>query len=618
MEFHSLDADIQAFILKGIEDYGIVGTPGNYAWSTPLIMKYGVELAYEDLVPTEKDLASTDFVHNAATLAKILSIRPLVRKLRIGDIDVPGFEAAFRTREQCPSLKEVCMGIFDQKCEPLRLNECGAFQSLCSLYLGADSTEPAYAEDIASYVAQNRSLKELTLSMSCGGDEGIAILLEAFKVQTIEKGFETNYTLTKLDFGHGEDEDEMGRIGEYLRRNITLENKAAMCVTSGVDLSDETSMLALKKNLCSLHLSAIDTEPAYGEDIASYVAYNKSLKELTLGTSCGGEEGMVMLVEALKLNDTLKRFSLYEIETELSYETLISFAKILSFNSTLELVSLNSIYDVEEDQVSSCLDQDLYPGAFNKLDIKWPQSLFIELIGLIRKQGCAPLLHIRVPSCAGKKYIRQFFEALAPVTALRELHLSDIDMCDAFTDGIAYLLKCTATLRKFMISTDVDANEEHHLMNIFESLKRNRSVTKFEIKYSVLTPRIAASMSELISVNSTLNDLAVIVDGPLMPEPVKVIEKGFDTNYTLTKLFLGRYDEVMGDIPRLLKRNISLENKAALWVIHGVDQIDEAGVDALKKVHFGSGLVEKVQMITGRTRQDALDDIQRAVAHLCQ
>lgn len=500
MERGYIDADVEVFIQKGLEPYGRIDKTESYAWLTPVMMKYGVELAYEDLMITEKDFQSDNLVHHAATLAKVFSTGPPVRKLRIDDIGLAEFRTAFHTQVECPSLKELHIEFLICEYEPLRLSECGAFQNLCSLYLGAIETDEAYAEDIASYIAQN-----------------------------------------------------------------------------------------------------------------------KSLRELTLGTSCGGDEGMVMLVEALKLTDTLKKFSLYEIETELSYHTFISFANVVSSNSTLELVSLKSIYDVEEEQVSSCLDQDLYPGAFNKLDIVWPQSLFNELTTVIRKQGCAPLLHVSVPTCAGKKYIRQFFEALALARTLRELHLSARDsMSDAFTDGIAYLLKCRATLRKFMISTDVDADEEHHLMNIFEALKKNRSVTVFEIKYSVLTPRIAASLSELIAVNSTLNELAVIVDGPLMPEPVKVIEKGFDTNYTLTKLFFGRYDEVMGDIPKLLKRNISLENKAALCVIHGVDQIDEAGVDALKKVHFGSGLLHKVQMITGRTTQEALDDIQRAVAHLCQ
>lgn len=497
MEFGKLDADVQAFIQTGIKNYGHVDAPGDYAWLTPMIMKYGVELTCGNLFLQGPGDQTLDPLPNAATLKKILSTGPPVRKLFIGHIRLPEFEFAFRTKDQCPSLKEVCFEFVACNRGPVHLNDCGPFQGLCSLQLCAGGTSTAYAEDIASYLTNNRSLKELTLRMSCGGDEGISIFLEA-----------------------------------------------------------------------------------------------------------------------LKANDTLKRFSL--LAMALTFDNLISFAKMLPSNSTLELVTLDEVCKGEEDELALCLDQGLYPGAFNRLDFSWRDTLFNKLTALTRKEGCAPRLHVCVPSLAGKKDIRRFFESLPPVTTLYELHLRTTDdICDPYTDGIAYLLKRTSSLREIIIRPSIPANKENNLLSVFDALKKNRSVTKFSIETEEMTPRIAAVLSELVAVNSTLNDLTVYPLKFMLRERVLMIEKGFRMNHTLTKFDMGRKggDEEQR-IGELLKRNITLENKAAMCVISGVEASDTAGLDALSKVHSGTGLVKKVQMITGRTREEALDDIEKAVARL--
>ncbi|KAH6922263.1 hypothetical protein HPB50_011335 [Hyalomma asiaticum] len=498
MESSRIDADVEAFIQKGLEGYGHIDTEGSYAWLTSLIMTYGVELTYENLITSDSDFQANNFQNNGAMLGKILSAGPPVRKLRIGAIRIADFKAAFETQAMCSSLKEVHLVHVSCPGAPLRLNDYAAFKNLCKLHLGAFLTGAARAEDMARYMAQN-----------------------------------------------------------------------------------------------------------------------KCLRELTLGTSCWGDEGIALLLEALKVNDTLKIF--YLCDKALTYDNLISFAKMLASNSTLEVVGLDYKCTEDEDKLPFYSDQELPGSVFNRLDIEWPWP-HPRLTALIRKHGCAPRLQVSVRSLARNEDIQQFFEALARVRTLRELHLYEIDRRrDAYTDGIAYLLKRSASLREILIWSLEDWYTEHSFINIVDALKKNRSVTTFEIEAEELTPRVATSLSELLAVNSTLNDLAIFFfDDSLSSAQVQTIEKAFEMNYTLTKLYLGHDEDEdeMGRIGEYMRRNITLENKAAMCVISGVDLSDETGMDALKKVHSGTSLAAKVQMITGKTREEALDDIQRAVARL--
>ncbi|KAH6922262.1 hypothetical protein HPB50_011334 [Hyalomma asiaticum] len=497
MERGYIDADVGAFIQKGLEHYGLIDKTESYAWLAPVMMKYGVELSYEDLMITEKDFQSDNLIHHAVTLAKTLSTGPPVRKLRIDDIGLAEFRAAFHTQVECPSLKELYIEFVVCECVPLRLSECAAFQ-----------------------------------------------------------------------------------------------------------------------NLCSLHLCAINPDGTYAEEFARYIAQNKCLRKLTLGISCCDDEGIALLIEALKVNDTLEIF--YLCDNALTYDNLISFSKVMASNSTLEVVGLHYMCTEDEDKLPFYSDQELLGSVFNRLDITWPWP-HPRLTALIREHGCAPRLQVSVHSLARNEDIQQLFEALAQVTTLRELHLKGIDSRhDAYTHGIAYLLKRSASLREIIIWTLEDWYTEHSLINIVDALKKNRSVTKFQTEAEELTPRMATSLSELLAVNSTLNDVTIFIDGFLSPAQVQTIEKAFETNYTLTKLDFGQGEDEdeMGRIGEYLRRNITLENKAAMWVVSGGDLSDETSMDALKKVHSGTSLVEKVQMITGKTGEEALDDIQRAVARL--
>ncbi|KAL1421582.1 hypothetical protein MTO96_023017 [Rhipicephalus appendiculatus] len=161
------------------------------------------------------------------------------------------------------------------------------------------------------------------------------------------------------------------------------------------------------RGLHSLELSCHNTGSGFAKEIASYIQQNKTLRELRLCNSCGGDEGAAVLIEALVGNDTLKIFSLNDIKS--SSDTLIGFAKMLVSNSTLELVSLGDVCCMEGDKVWSLLAEERYAGVFQRLQIVWPDELLSVLNELIRREACSPELFVRVTSSVDEGVLRGVF-----------------------------------------------------------------------------------------------------------------------------------------------------------------------------------------------------------------
>nr|XP_037272902.1 uncharacterized protein LOC119164799 [Rhipicephalus microplus] len=131
----------------------------------------------------------------------------------------------------------------------------------------------------------------------------------------------------------------------------------------------------------------------FAKDVADYIRQNKSLRDLVIWDSSGGDEGAAALAKALVANDTLTTFSLGDVE--LSSDTLIIFAKMLATNSALESVNLSQVRPLEKDQVCWLMSQKWYAGVFKRLDIAWPEQLLPELAILIRREACCPSLFRR-------------------------------------------------------------------------------------------------------------------------------------------------------------------------------------------------------------------------------
>lgn len=367
-----------------------------------------------------------------------------------------------------------------------------------------------------------------------------------------------------------------------------------------------------------LHCSQIQT--AFARDIATFLRENKTLREFALWYSCGGDEGAAALVEALKVNDTLRKFTLAQLK--LSSETLISFAKMLATNKTLECVDLFDCCTVEAAKVSALAGEGLYKDVFKRLRIVWTGELLPLLTGLVRRKAFWPEISVSVTSSVDQEVLREFFDAVAADTTATMLHfLPDDDAFDALADGIATVAKRTTSLKVIQNLMHVKQGNEHQLVKVLDALKENRSVTSFYMYSEVLTPELATSLSELLAVNDTLNEIGVCEYWGITADDVATILRGLRNNYTVTMLMVSwdPDDDVEGvlEMQELVKRNVRLHMKAAEFVCVGASGENAAeGADALKKVHSSAKLVERVQTLTGKPNETALDMIQAALTRV--
>lgn len=372
------------------------------------------------------------------------------------------------------------------------------------------------------------------------------------------------------------------------------------------------------QNLSSLELYCPNIGTAFARDIATYLQENKTLEDFCLGYSCGGDEGAAALIEALEANDTLKRFTLSEVK--LSSETVIAFAKMLTVNSTLEVVDLFDACLMEAEKVSALLEQDLYKDVFKRLRVLWTEELLPILTGLIRRKACWRELSVCVSASVDRDVLREFFDAVAEDTTATLLHFypNDDSAFDELADGIASVAKSTKTLERIDNRMHVTRGNEQQLINVLDALKENRSVTSFNMYSDVLTPELATSLSELLAVNDALNEVLVCEHWGITEDILATILEGLRQNYTLTLLMVSwdPDDDIEGvpEMRELLKRNARLHEKAADFVCAGGDpEKDAEGADALKKVRKSAKLVEMVQELTGKTSDAALKMVQTAL-----
>ncbi|KAH7976503.1 hypothetical protein HPB52_014761 [Rhipicephalus sanguineus] len=335
-----------------------------------------------------------------------------------------------------------------------------------------------------------------------------------------------------------------------------------------------TSFSGVFTSLHSLELSCDNTGSGFACHIASYMRQNKTLRELRLRNSCGGDEGAAVLIEALLENDTLKIFALNNIK--LSSDTLVGFAKMLATNRTLEMVHLGEVCCGEVVKVWALLAQKRYAGVFQRLQVMWPDELLSVLTVLIRREVCTPTVSVGVTSSIDEGVLREFFHAVAENKTLRRLHFHS-EVFDALANGMASIVKSTRTLREMYGMMGVQRGSEYQLITILNALKENSSITHFAMCVETVTPEVATSLAELLAANKTLRDIYLCEESNISPTAGQTILQGLRANYTVTELrvcWMFDENDTTRDIEALLKRNFRILEQAAGSVISGGDVSD--------------------------------------------
>ncbi|KAH7976718.1 hypothetical protein HPB52_018534 [Rhipicephalus sanguineus] len=177
------DTDVLELYRKGLEDYRDLEDNKSERRADET---RAVALAYEKISEAE-----------AAILWRLLRSRR-VEELCLYDISLCAFKLAFENLEQCPSLSSMYIHL-DLQGKEFGTSFSGVFTSLHSLELSCDNTGSGFAYQIASYIRQNKTLRELRLRNSCGGDEGAAVLIEALQENDTLKIFALNNIKSSSD-----------------------------------------------------------------------------------------------------------------------------------------------------------------------------------------------------------------------------------------------------------------------------------------------------------------------------------------------------------------------------------------------------------------------------------
>ncbi|KAK8765284.1 hypothetical protein V5799_032120 [Amblyomma americanum] len=376
------------------------------------------------------------------------------------------------------------------------------------------------------------------------------------------------------------------------------------------------------QNLRVLHLESETVPCSFAKTIVNYLQENKSLQRLTLRYSCNGDEAAATIAEALAVNDTLKWLTLIPDEEPLTAKTLVAFAKALTINSTLELVDLSQGCTIEEAQVSSLFEQDIYTDVFKRILITWKQEFLPQLTKLVRENRHYPQVSVAVTTSVDKDLLREFLEAVGSSPRLRALHFYDSSGCfDEHADDVIELVKRTTALKEIHILKDPlncmeeGYGRERELVRMLDALKENRCVTTFIMQASLSKPETAVSLSELLAVNDTLSEVAIL-DASEIGDMYGIILQGLRQNYTLTRLTLTvnpfEDEQSVAEMRKVVKRNGRLLDQAVKFVTG--DCTEPEAADAARKLRDSAGLVEALKVRTGKSTESVLHDIQAALS----
>ncbi|KAH6922560.1 hypothetical protein HPB50_015785 [Hyalomma asiaticum] len=375
----------------------------------------------------------------------------------------------------------------------------------------------------------------------------------------------------------------------------------------------DRNIAEILKSLRSFDLHCARRFGAFSTEIANYIRENKSLYALHLYDPFNDEKEAEALNDALVGNDTLKK--VYIDCYYPSSRTVMSLAQTFAFNSTLEFVNLT--HTCAGRNVLLLFEQHPCASVFRRLRIDWPMDMLSELAMLACTQTHFPTLSLAMTRAFGEIALREFFEAVAENKTLRELSVwVDHDPNEFSSDPDRRPHALEARRPAWLMAGDVEA-AERQLVHAFCALKKNRTITKLAMSgLFVMTPAMATSLSELLAANNSLKDVDVI-GMEVQPREAETLLRGLRANFTVTGFTVCRNpdgSDIIREMRAILQRNVALEIKAAEVVIAGVT--DGEGVDALKRLHSTTGLVEKVQQLTGMNTEEAFEQIQATLAHL--
>lgn len=495
-----------------------------------------------------------------------------------------------------------------------------------ALLIAASMSGDASAEDVELSDVLKKGLRASTDANACPGTVGDVLAgalrleykpdLTIDEARVLRRAFSTEGFVKRLKLS-GLPLDVCKVVLEGLDESSSLEELELFNIESN-DEDFTLNLSGIFDNLRVLRLSCSDIDDQFAMDVAFFLQDNTRLEELSLCYSDISDDGATSLAESLAINSTLRKVVL--ANNALTSRTLIAFAEALTVNTTIEMIDIFEV-DMEEEDVAVLFLDGRYADIFKRMYILWKEDFLPQLTRLLREDRHCTDVSIEVTKSVPEGHLLEFFDAVANNVTVRTLHInpSGDKAFGALTDGLVSVLERTTTLTRIQNLMSVDRTDDTLVIRVLDALRDNRSVTTLAMCAEQLTPPIAASLSELLATNDVLNDISICDDLEVRSEELVVILEGLRKNYTVTHLMVAcdpdEDVEGVSEMAELLDRNVRLLDRAVEFVRAGSSGIeDEEGADALKKVHCSASLVEKLQKITGKTKEDVMADIEAALS----
>lgn len=422
--------------------------------------------------------------------------------------------------------------------------------------------------------------------------------LQPEDVQALRSLLQTSTHLKKLSLTGIDSESIMAAIND-LEGSCSLEELHIFGIEN-LEGRFSLTFTGVLKNLRVLSLACCDVKSECAVSIAKHLVGNTALKEVCLSSNDIGKAGALALADALRENSSLEMLDISS--NDLASGTLLAFADALNVNTMLKTLRLLEV-DLSDEQSDQLFETDCFKGIFQRVHIVWRLGRMEELCRILLADAHQPMLSLQLDGDVTPAAIDALFSALSLNKTVTKLHFySEDHLIPAFGKRLADFLKTNDSVR--WVQTLMHARSEELVVDILEALKHNRTVSYYQGYTDLITPDIASTVRELLTVNDVLNELMLCDHYAVEPDILGVILEGLRENKTLVNLHIAWEPEVVEGLPEmweLLRRNQTLVTLGARYVSGAATGAD--AVEAFKTVHRSYSLVKKVAEMTGKSKE---------------
>ena len=359
------------------------------------------------------------------------------------------------------------------------------------LYLNSNNITDKAADDIAAAIHCNTKLEELDVS---GNDLRTG-------VEKLVIALQRNVTLTKLN------------ISNY---NVTYKaaNAIAVAITHNTHLQEfiisgnylgvsgiKLIVTSLQKisTLTKLYIAGINNSDGAADDITAAVSCNVHLQEFNIGKNYLQASSFIKVAKSLQKISTLTKLCINN--NKITNEAANYIASVISYNSHLQELDISS--SLQAQGATIILKRLQKISSLTTLYISNNNITYEAADDIAAVISCNAIQVLDVSSnCLGTIGITKVAKALQSVCTLTHLYISNNEITDKATGGIAAAISCNPYLEEF----DIGYNfiQGRGATKIAKSLQQISTLKKLFMNNNKITDEASNDIATVIHCNPHL------------------------------------------------------------------------------------------------------------------